>query len=193
RAQVLMYFGRAGDARRDLERCLRRAPEIAQAHWLRSKLDPPGAGAAHVARMQGLLARPNLAAPDRVFLECAMHATLDALGRHAEAWDALERGCRAKRGLLDYRIDDSIRLVEALVAMPGDAAAGPAAATGSRTPIFIVGMHRSGTTLLEQLLDASPQVRGAGELYDFTSAMRFAADHHCRGVIDTTIVERAQG
>src|SRR5690606_17488328 len=61
------------------------------------------------------------------------------------------------------------------------------------TPIFIVGMHRSGTTLLEQLLDASPQVRGAGELYDFTSAMRFAADHHCRGVIDTTIVERAQG
>ncbi len=52
-------------------------------------------------------------------------------------------------------------------------------------------MHRSGTTLLEQLLDASPQVRAVGELYDFTSAMRFATDHHCKGVIDNTIVARS--
>jgi hypothetical protein len=52
-------------------------------------------------------------------------------------------------------------------------------------------MHRSGTTLLEQLLDGSPRIRGIGELYDFTSAMRYATDHHCRGVIDTTVVDRA--
>ncbi|MDG6347743.1 sulfotransferase [Luteimonas sp. 8-5] len=193
RAQVLMYFGRTGDARRDLERCLRRAPEIAQAHWLRLKLDPADASAAHVGQMQALMARPGVAAPDRVFLGFAMHAALDALGRHAEAWEALERACRTKRGLLDYHTDDSIRLVDALVAMPGDAATGAAAASGSKTPIFIVGMHRSGTTLLEQLLDASPLVHGAGELYDFTSAVRFAADHHCRGVVDTTIVGRAEG
>src|SRR5690606_20506138 len=84
-------------------------------------------------------------------------------------------------------------LVDALMAWQPGAKESEGSQATPRTPIFIVGMHRSGTTLLEQLLDASPQVRGAGELYDFTSAMRFAADHHCRGVIDTTIVERAQG
>ena len=66
------------------------------------------------------------------------------------------------------------------------------ASIGGKLPIFIVGMHRSGTTLLEQLLDGSPQVRGVGELYDFTSAMRYATDHHCKGVIDRTIIERAR-
>jgi hypothetical protein len=64
---------------------------------------------------------------------------------------------------------------------------------GDPTPVFIVGMHRSGTTLLEQLLDASPQVRGAGELGDFAAAMRHATDHHCKGVIDDTIVARSAG
>jgi hypothetical protein len=54
-------------------------------------------------------------------------------------------------------------------------------------------MHRSGTTLLEQLLDGHPEVQGIGELYDFTAQMRYATDHHCRGVIDATIVERAAG
>jgi hypothetical protein len=52
-------------------------------------------------------------------------------------------------------------------------------------------MHRSGTTLLEQLLDGHGDVKGVGELYDFTSQMRYATDHHCRGVIDATVVERA--
>ena len=52
-------------------------------------------------------------------------------------------------------------------------------------------MHRSGTTLLEQLLDGHPTSRGLGELYDFTSAMRYATDHHCPGVMDARIVERA--
>ena len=58
-------------------------------------------------------------------------------------------------------------------------------------PIFIVGMHRSGTTLLEQLLQGHRDVRGLGELYDFTTQMREATDHHCRGVIDREIVRRA--
>src|SRR5690606_19669877 len=44
RAQVLMYTGRLEDAIRDVDRCLQRAPEIAQAHWLRSRLGTAGLG-----------------------------------------------------------------------------------------------------------------------------------------------------
>ena len=81
-------------------------------------------------------------------------------------------------------------LVDRLVALP--TAPTPTAETGERTPIFIVGMHRSGTTLLEQMLDGHQDVRGLGELYDFTSQMRLATDYHCRGVIDATLVDRAR-
>src|SRR5690606_406190 len=69
----------------------------------------------------------------------------------------------------------------------GDASNGSGA-----VPIFIVGMYRSGTTLLEQLLANHPEVKGLGELYDFTSQMRYATDHHCRGFMDRELVERAQ-
>src|SRR5690606_38487667 len=98
---------------------------------------------------------------------------------------------RAKRGLLDHDPDTMRRLVDALVAMPVPTPAATAPGT-AKVPIFIVGMHRSGTTLLETLLDAHAQVRGTGECYDFTAAMRLATDHACRGVVDATIVARAR-
>src|SRR3546814_3474634 len=113
-----------------------------------------------------------------------MHMAFDELGDHDAAWKALERACQAKRRLLEYDPADSLRLVDALMAMPAGPAPDAAIPAATKTPIFIVGMHRSGKTLLEQLLDASPQVRGVGELYDFTSAIdrkstSLNSSHYC--------------
>ncbi len=125
-------------------------------------------------------------------LYIALHKELDDLGEHEAAWQALQQACQSKRGALKYAAADSRALVDALIAIP-HAIPPRGSPMDGKTPIFIVGMHRSGTTLVEQLLDGSPQVRGVGELYDFTSAMRYATDHHCKGVIDPTIVQRAAG
>jgi tetratricopeptide (TPR) repeat protein len=190
RAHVLMFLGRFDEARRDLQACMARAPNHPQLYWLLAQLGRPGATDNQVAAMRRLLANPALAPKDAASLGFALHRQLDELGEYEEAWQALAQACRVKRRLLGYDPADTRRLVDALVAMP----AGPAGAapTGARrVPIFIVGMHRSGTTLLEQLLDGHPDVEGSGELYDFTSQMREATDHHCKGPIDATIVERA--
>ncbi|WP_170185856.1 tetratricopeptide repeat-containing sulfotransferase family protein [Pseudoxanthomonas dokdonensis] len=198
RAQVLVYLGRFAAAEQDLQACLRRAPEIAQAWWLISKLRRQTNEANHVARLQSLLAGNPARPGDVEFLEYALHKELDDLGDHAGAAAALERACEAKRARLVYSSEESRALVDALIRMPaGDAtgAGGEAreGGDGAKIPIFIVGMHRSGTTLLEQLLDGHDDIRGVGELYDFTTQMRWATDHHCKGVIDATIVERASG
>src|SRR5690606_10657347 len=141
-------------------------------------------------RLKERLEATAASAQDQAFLGFALHTLLDDRGDHAAAWAALEHGCRAKRGLLEQDPGTVRRLVDALVAMPTGASA--ASATGNaKAPIFVVGMHRTGTTLLETLLDAYPQVRGVGECYDFTAAMRLATDHGCRGVLDATIVARA--
>jgi hypothetical protein len=50
-------------------------------------------------------------------------------------------------------------------------------------------MHRSGTSLLEHLLAGHDEICPAGELYDFTSQLRYAADHHCNTELDSHIVE----
>lgn len=194
RAQVLTYLARFAEAERDLLRSIARAPELAHAYWLLSRLRKWTADDNHVDAIRAQLRRPGRKPTDIVLLAYALHKELDDLGDHEGAAAALDQACRARRGTLDYSSEESRRLFDALVAFEPPAGAAPRpveASAGTRTPLFIVGMHRSGTTLLEQLLDGHSEVRGVGELYDFTAQMRYATDHHCRGVIDATIVARA--
>ncbi|MDG2524457.1 sulfotransferase [Stenotrophomonas sp. HITSZ_GD] len=189
RAQVLMYLGRFDEAEQDIVRSQRRAPEIAQGYWLRAALGRQSAERNGAAAIRRELQRPGRTANDMALLEFALHKTLDDLGEYDDAWQALTRGCAHKRATLDYDDARNQRLFDALTALPPLPQA-EASADGAR-PLFIVGMHRSGTTLLEQMLCGSTEVKGIGELYDFTSAMRHATDHHCRGVVDEEIVRRA--
>lgn len=190
RAQVLAYLGRFAEADEDARRSARRAPEIAQGYWLQSWVRKQTPERNHVEAIRRELARPGRKPDDIAQLNFALHKELDDLGRHEEAWQALMLGCAAKRSRLNYDAPRTHRVFDALHLMQSSAPV--AASDAARVPIFIVGMHRSGTTLLEQMLAGHSQVRAIGELYDFVSAMRYATDHHCRGVIDETIVERAQ-
>ncbi len=204
RTQILTYLGRFDDAEQDVERAIGRAPEIAQGYWLRAGLRRQSAERNHVEAIRRELARPGRSADDIALLSFALHKELDDLQRYDEAWAALMQGCRAKRSRLNYDAGKTKQLFDALSAFePASRASnGPsgmtcddiaigAAADAGPVPIFIVGMHRSGTTLLEQMLAGHPEITALGELYDFTSAMRYMTDHHCKGVIDATLVARA--
>ena len=194
RSQVLMYLGRFDEAEAEVTRGLQLGPDIPHGWSVLSKLRKQTPARNHVARLRQQLQRPGRPPALTAMLEEALHKELDDLGDHAQAWQALERMCRAKRSTLDYSAASTRQLMDALASLPTDVESrADAGAVAGPTPIFIVGMHRSGTTLLEQLLDGHSDVRGVGELYDFTCQMRFATDHHCRGVIDATIVERARG
>ncbi|HVF16680.1 MAG TPA: sulfotransferase [Steroidobacteraceae bacterium] len=193
RAQVLTYLGRFSEAQEDIKRSVRRAPEIAQSYWLQAWLRRQTSDQNHVDVIRRELARPGRPPNDIALLSFALHKELDDLGRYEEAWSALMHACRAKRSQLQYDAGQTQRLFAALEAFEPRSTEGRAdRSSKDATPIFIVGMHRSGTTLLEQMLDGHPEVSAIGELYDFTSAMRFVTDHHCKGVIDEVLVEKAQ-
>lgn len=192
--QLLAHHGRIDQAATEIERVLQRNPRIAIGWWMLSRLRRQTPASNHVAQLQGLLRTPALPPPDVAAAARALHKELDDLGDHAGAWRALETMCRARRDTLRYDPRWTRALVDDLVAWhPGPEPSPPPGNDGGRTPIFIVGMHRSGTTLLEQLLDASPQVRGVGEANDFTAALRHATDHACKGTLDRTLVVRAAG
>lgn len=193
RSQVMAYLGRIAESHKNLDRCLQHAPEIAQAHWLRSRLDKQTGESNHVPELRNRLAKATEKRLDAAFLGFALHKELDDLGDIEGAWQALESACKVKRETLHYDPAESKGLIDGLIKWVevGKVMAPGRPVEKMPKPIFIVGMHRSGTTLLEQLLDASPQVQGMGELYDFTSAMRYVANHYCKGVLDETIVHRA--
>lgn len=165
RAQILTYLGRFDQAEADLLRSLARAPEIAQSYWLISRLRQQKPGANHVDAIRKQLARSGRSNDDIALLAFALHKELDDLGDHAGAWQALEQACRAKRSRLGYQAESSRQLVDKLIELPlPPRGQSFRPVDDRRVPIFIVGMHRSGTTLLEHLLDGHSDVRGVGEL-----------------------------
>lgn len=196
RGVIAMFRGDLPQARFALSACLAIAPDFAQAHWTLSTLpDDAGAGDADaVARIRASLARTGPGSTAEAYLWFALHNTLHALGRHDEAWEALSRGHALRRARAPY--DE--RAASALFSMlesrytpeflqPADALAGDFA------PIFIVGMHRSGTTLLERILGGHPRVADGGESYAFTAQLDFAADHRTVDALDATTLERIAG
>ena len=191
RGNIELFRGRLAEATAATEACLARAPAHAQAHWLLSRLRQQTEASNHVSRLQALLAR-DLSPGDRAVLAFALFKELDDLERHEEAWQALSLGCSTKRALLDYRPADEARAFEVLqrwrAPAPRDSA--PAGDDGPQ-PIFIVGLPRTGTTLLERILGGHPDVENAGELDDLPLQLRWCCDRFSKNFVDADLFDAA--
>jgi hypothetical protein len=93
---------------------------------------------------------------------------------------------------VQYDAAGESRLIDSLLALCTREFLRPvdAEAPGAQ-PLFVIGMPRSGTTVLDRILGNHSQILSAGELGDFARALRWAADHRCVGPLDPTILERA--
>jgi tetratricopeptide (TPR) repeat protein len=106
---------------------------------------------------------PSNSAADRLLLEFAWGKALEDAGRHAEAFAAFERANRDARVLNPWDAEAFSRRVDAVSVAFSSAPAAVAREQG-REVIFLVGLPRSGTTLVEQVLASHSQVEGASEL-----------------------------
>jgi tetratricopeptide (TPR) repeat protein len=195
RGLILMFAGKPEESTEAFERALALRPQFAAVYSVLSRVAKITPERHHVDAIRKLLARPGLNANDEGHLAYALHNELHELGDIDGAWDALMRGCKARRTLQEYDATENAALFDALrrqfdKAFVADTAS-VVPAPGDPIPIFIVGLHRSGTTLLERILSGHPDVADAGETYSFTAQLRYAADHFCKLVVDRTIVARS--
>lgn len=123
-------------------------------------------GEAEIARMEAEAARPDLAEMDRVYLAFALGKAREDRANYSAAWKAYECGNAVRRGLSFWRADIAEAATERIIATQGPALFEQHGHAGhpARDPIFIVGLPRSGSTLVEQILASHPAVEGTQEL-----------------------------
>jgi len=158
-------MGRRDEALQMAEAIVRRHPRDAAAvHAAAEEYLKNQRHADAAALIEKRLGGPALGPDKRRVLLFALGDALDGLGRYDDAWRAYEqanrlKGRRLDRAALTGEIDSIIaafdrRRMDSL----------PRAEAGPVRPIFIVGMPRSGTSLVEQILASHPDVAGAGEM-----------------------------
>ena len=119
-----------------------------------------------IAQMQALLAREGISLSDRTTLHFGLGKAFLDIGDSAEAFRHYDEGNRLKRSTFAYDADANERWMASIAEVFSPALLEAKAGSGARSdlPIFVVGMPRSGTTLVEQILASHPMVHGAGEL-----------------------------
>jgi tetratricopeptide (TPR) repeat protein len=184
---ALLNQGRFADAEACFREALRIEPGHAGAWWQLSRMPGQRSGHHDVDALRRELSNADTPRATAM-LAFALHRELDGKGDYPGATQALSLACSSMRKTVDYDARNDERLFSALKALP-DGARVVGATQTPFTPVFIVGMHRSGTTLLEHMLAGHDDILSGGELYDFTSQLRFAADHHGATELALTIVE----
>lgn len=177
RANALKYIGRMEEATDEFERCLAMSPHYAFAHWslaYHAKADPPGSRIDRIRATQDRLPPDTL---EQTYLGYALFKELDDIGETGQAWAALQGAIRGMRSRIDYDPGREERGLSALVDLADAAFVASPATDGTQVPIFIVGMPRSGTTVLDRILSNHSSVASAGELNVFSRALSWVADH----------------
>lgn len=170
RAAVRRFLGQLETAEADYDRVISLAPDDAQAYLNRSELRLQTPARNHIAELERALSGSLGTWSREVPLRYALAKEYEDLGEYPLSWQHLSAGASLRRQHLQYepRIDlatvDWIRL-----AFPAGRL--DSAAAASAEPIFILGMPRTGSTLVDRILGSHTQVFSAGELPDFAAAV----------------------
>jgi tetratricopeptide (TPR) repeat protein len=160
-----LQLGRFEEARTNYLFALDHSPEACEwhvPHGLASAQRYTDAAHPDFILFRDLLRRPDLSGRARSSLMFALGKAYDDVGAWREAADCFRQGNASARGLMswsrnNWRIDVQARLTASQIKARSTA-------TDDFVPVFIIGMPRSGTTLLAELLGRLPRVRNRGEL-----------------------------
>lgn len=173
------FMGQIPQAIETCERILRIAPRHSQAHALRAELG--GTGAREVALMEGLVAQGGWNWEEERNLRFALARACEDLQDYPRAFDHCKRGNALQRAQLRYDVQNDVRAIHDLIeAHSAEALAALDAGCPDRRPIFLVGLPRTGSTLLERVLSGHPEVTPAGERQEFQIALSQVAARHAK-------------
>jgi tetratricopeptide (TPR) repeat protein len=184
KAVAQFFTGQLAEAEAVLDRLLVMAPAAGHAHYLRSTLRRQTPERNHVEQLKAQLARRTTPPAAEAAMLYALAKELEDLNEHDRSFDALSRAAARKRGELRYEVAAERSSMQSLTdAYSHEVMARLIEGDEGDGAIFIVGMPRTGTTLVERILVNNTGVKSAGELLDYGNLVAL----HTQRVLDAGV------
>jgi tetratricopeptide (TPR) repeat protein len=164
--------GALKEAEAHCDAAIARDPRYGLAHYLRSDLRIQTADRNHIAEMEALIRSGRLAGPSEIMLRFALGKECEDLDLHDRAFDHVEAGCDLQHRSTPHDHAAGISEIDRIIhthtrswienAPPGHSAA---------APVFVAGLPRTGTTLVERIIASHSAMSSVGETGAFASEM----------------------
>ena len=176
-ANNLIFHGNTSEAETMLRKIIEIHANNPQAHWalagVRKAKDHD-----HVRQMQELLANKRQHPRLQAFYHYGIGKELEDLQEWDDAFNAFREGARVRRETVEFDEAAEIEMFEYLEEhFTADWVADGSTGHDSPAPIFVLGQPRTGTTLIERIISSHSQVHSAGELQQFSLAIRRLSNH----------------
>jgi tetratricopeptide (TPR) repeat protein len=189
---MLKTVGRQQEGIAAYRKAIELRPTLGEAWWSLANLKTVTFSGEDIAAMEEALETANLSENDRLHLDFALGKAMHDAGKADEAFDQYAKANALRLKSAPYRSADISRLVdESIAAFTAEAFAERAGGCEAPDPIFIVGMPRAGSTLIEQILSSHSKVEGTSELPDFPAVVRHGGGYP-RSVLELSEVERRE-
>lgn len=172
RAAELRFLGRLEEAEQACNRVIELDPENFECYLLRSDLRKQTDDNNHVVELRQALSRGETEWRSEVQLRFALAKELEDLGHYRESFEQRQAGASLRRRHTRYDVQTDIDAIDRIIEVFSEdwfAEAVPGYETDE--PVFVLGLPRTGTTLLERILEGHDAVNSAGELNNFAVEM----------------------
>jgi len=196
-ATCYMFLGRIDEAREIFQRLLDRDPTHQRNHLTFARLDKAG-DRNHIEQMKAILERTQSPPERNIFMYYAIGKELEDLEAWDEAFEYFKMAGDAVTRVANYDIDTDLQLIDKVISVC-DADwldDQPAIATdeaGFKTPIFVIGLPRTGTTLVDRILASHSQVQSVGETQFMQMVIRRESGIESEEKMTPAMIEAAAG
>jgi tetratricopeptide (TPR) repeat protein len=195
----LKFAGQFSAAKMAYDKALALYPQHAPSHFALADLGQATEQHNNIERLETLLADATnqeglsgKVVDDVMHYAHALALELQQLKRHEDAFTVLVNAKAVKAATLNYSIDADKALFAAVRYTLSSQVKKSVSSDSPSRPIFIVGMPRSGTTLVERILSHHSQVGSGGELQDFGIAVKQLTQSVGQNVLDIDTIKQAQ-
>ncbi len=172
-----MFLGKLDDAEAVLGKVLGYQPENPQANWVLSNVRK-AKNRDHVEQLERMVQREDRNPRALAFLNYGLGKELEDLEEWKKAFEAFDRGAKARRSTIDFDEQSEIEMFHAFgKVFTRDWLEEDSTGHDDRSPIFVIGQPRTGTTLVERIITSHSQVHSAGELKQFGTCVRRLSDY----------------